>query len=380
MRFADIEGQAQTKARLIRSVQENRISHAQLFVGPEGNGKLALAVAYAQYINCSKRNNTDSCGECKSCKKYKKLVHPDLMFVYPVVKKGSNSVKSTDYINEWVDLFSKTPHFSLFSWLSHIGVGNSQGTIYSSESLEIIKRLSLKSYESPYKTIIIWLPEKMQVECANKILKILEEPPQNTVFLLVSEEESALLDTIRSRTQKIDIPKFNKTDISRILTKDYPHIGSNEIETIAQQCEGNVEASRQMLENNELTEGDSNSQNLEYFKDLMRTAWKKQWSELFTWADTLASQGREKQKDFLEYSIIFIRNNFILNLQEPSMVHVSTEEMSFATNFSKFINEKNIWDFYQMLEECHFDIQRNGNAKIIFLDMALKTAKFLRKN
>ncbi|MFV0484251.1 MAG: ATP-binding protein [Bacteroidales bacterium] len=379
MRFADIEGQEPIKTRLIRSAKENRISHAQLFVGPEGNGKLALAIAYAQYLNCSNRGDMDSCGECKSCKKYQKLVHPDLMFVYPVVKKGSGSVKSADYINEWVSMFETSSYFSLFMWLSHIGVGNSQGTIYSSESSEIINKLSLKSYESPYKTIIIWLPEKMQTECSNKILKILEEPPEKTIFLLVSENPGGLLDTIRSRTQELDIPKFDKCSIINILLKRSPERDRREIETIATQCEGNVIIGQQLLGLDADINTNADVLNLELFKLLMRAAWKKQWSELFAWADKFAMQGRESQKEFLEYSMNFVRSNFVLNMQEPSIVHCSDEEMDFASNFSKFINERNVWSFYQEFEKCHADIQRNGNAKIIFTDMALKTAKLLRK-
>ncbi|MFV0346824.1 MAG: ATP-binding protein [Bacteroidales bacterium] len=380
MRFADIEGQEGVKAHLIQTVVSDRISHAQLFVGSEGNGKLALAIAYAQYLNCVNRSASDSCGECKSCKKYRKFAHPDLMFVYPVVKKGSSSVKSIDYLSEWVSMFRKTPYFSLFSWLSHIGAGNSQGTIYSSESSEIIKKLSLKSYESLYKTVIIWLPEKMQVECSNKILKILEEPPERTIFLLVSEDEGKLLDTIRSRTQELDIPRFGKSDILNYLTKKYPDRDKNELEVISLQGEGNMIKAMQLAERGGDEGLEDNSQHFEFFKNLMRTAWKKQWSDLFIWADTLAGQGRERQKAFLEYSLTFIRSNFILNLQEPTMLHISDEEMDFASNFSRFINERNIWDFYQEFERSHSEIQRNGNAKIIFTDMALKTAKILRKN
>jgi len=219
MFFKDVIGQEEVKKRLIRSVTDERISHAQLFSGPEGTGKLALAIAYAQYISCHNRTETDSCGTCPSCHKYQKLAHPDLHFVFPVFNspKIKNPV-SDDFLKEWRELIHKNPYFNLGQWLSFIDAGNAQGLIYERESDSIYKKLNLKSFEAEFKVMIIWLPEKMHISCSNKLLKLIEEPPNKTLFLLVTENEEAVISTIRSRAQLVKIPFIDAASIKNALS------------------------------------------------------------------------------------------------------------------------------------------------------------------
>jgi DNA polymerase III subunit delta' len=218
MLFRDVVGQTKIKERLIRSVQENRISHAQLFTGPEGVGKLPLALAYAQYISCPNRTGTDSCGTCPSCRKYQKLIHPDLHFVFPVFKTGSiKDPVSDDFLSSWRKLVLKTPYFTLHQWLTFIDVENAQGMIYEKESASILKKLNLKPFESEFKAMIIWLPEKMHPHCSNKLLKMIEEPPSKTLFLMITENEEDMLGTIRSRAQLITIPPIEDRSLSEAL-------------------------------------------------------------------------------------------------------------------------------------------------------------------
>ena len=218
MNFAQIPGQHDIIGKLIRSVKEERVSHAQLFSGPGGCGSLALALAYAKYISCENRTGQDSCGICKSCLKYDKMIHPDLHFVFPVIrdKKISEPV-SDSYIEQWREFVRQSPYFTLNTWLDSIEVGNAQGLIFASEASEIIKKLSLKAFESDFKIMIIWLPEKMHLATANKLLKMIEEPPEKTIFLLVSDEPDKIIPTIYSRCQLIKIPAFSNTDIRDYL-------------------------------------------------------------------------------------------------------------------------------------------------------------------
>ncbi|MGL4292850.1 MAG: DNA polymerase III subunit delta', partial [Bacteroidales bacterium] len=238
MYFKDIIGQEEIKQRLIRSVQTNHIAHAQLFAGPEGAGKFQLALAYARYIQCTDRSDTDSCGRCPSCVKYNKLIHPDLHFVFPVIKKGTNTICS-DFINEWRGFVTTHPYFSLREWMQEIGSENQQGGIFVNESDEIIRKLSVKPYESDYKVMLIWLPEKMNEQTANKLLKMLEEPFEKTVFLLVSNEADAMLGTILSRTQTIHVRPVAEQILARALQSRFG-VNSQDSQRIAHLSNGNV--------------------------------------------------------------------------------------------------------------------------------------------
>jgi DNA polymerase-3 subunit delta' len=385
MQFSQIIGQQDIKKQLIHTVTDQRIPHAQLFRGSEGVGKLGLAIAYAQYICCENRSEKDSCGICPSCVKYKKLAHPDLHFVFPVIKPGNRtSVVCDDFIAEFREQILKSPYFSVNEWYARISDDAKQGLIYSNESEEIIRKLSLKTYESEYKIMIIWLPEKMHGTCANKLLKILEEPPEKTVFLLVSNEPDNIITTILSRTQHIHIPRLTENDIVVTLLHDNElDISQDDALSIARISNGNY-----LNALSALNEGDETKQNFERFVLIMRSAWKvgnkKEHSALKIlrkWSDDMASPavGRERQKNFLNYAQHMTRENFILNLQQPELNYLTPEEDEFSLRFSPFINERNVEDIMSEFALAERQIEQNVNAKMIFFDLTLKIIMLLKR-
>jgi len=385
MLFSEIIGQQEIKKRFIRTVSEQRIPHAQLLRGTEGVGKLALAIAYAQYICCENRTATDSCGVCPSCVKYKKLAHPDLHFVFPVIKPaGRQTVVCDDFIADFRKMVLGKMYFSVNEWFAEISDDAKQGLIYSNESEEIIRKLSLKTYESDYKIMIIWLPEKMHETCANKLLKILEEPPEKTVFLLVSNEPDKLITTILSRTQHVHIPRLSENEISSALLRN----NNLEIELDDAQYAAHIANGSYLTALSVLNEGDENKQNLERFIMIMRLAWqvgnKKDHTSLKTlrkWSDemALASMGRERQKNFLSYAQRMTRENFIRNLQQPDLNYQTAQEANFSYKFSPFINERNIEDLMAEFALAERQIEQNVNAKMIFFDLVLKVIMLLKR-
>jgi len=373
MQFKDIIGQEDTKSRFIQTVNADRVSHAQLIVGEKGVGKLAMAIAFAQYVSCQNKQANDSCGECPSCKKYQKLVHPDLHFVFPVVKgKGGSSPVSDTYIEQWRKQVLSNPYFDLNDWYAGLGVENAQGMIYSNESNEIIKKLNLKTYESDYKIMIIWLPEKMHASCANKLLKLIEEPPNKTIFFLVSEEPNRIIQTIRSRAQMMKIPRIEKDALSLALKSEY-NLSDTELTNLVRLAEGSYRKARILIKNS-----DENVFNFDRFVSIMRICYARNVLDLMTWSEAISAIGRERQKSFLQYCLKMIRENFILNLKQDEMIFLNGEEMNFSQRFSPFINEENVWQIADELTKAYNDIERNGNAKIIFLDLSLRWIKLLR--
>ncbi|MDO9153653.1 MAG: DNA polymerase III subunit delta [Paludibacter sp.] len=385
MQFSEIIGQHDIKTRFVRSVAEQRIPHAQLLRGQEGVGKLALAIAYAQFICCENRHETDSCGLCPSCIKYKKLAHPDLHFVFPVIKPANKgSVVCDDYIADFRAAIIENPYISVNNWYARISGDQKQGLIYSNESEEIIRKLSLKTYESEYKVMIIWLPEKMHVNCANKLLKILEEPPEKTVFLLVSNTPDEIISTILSRTQHINIPKLTEDDIVLALLRN------SEIDITQQEAVNVSRIANGSLLNafSILSEGDENKQNFDRFVMIMRLAWqvgnRKDHASLKTlkkWADDIAASavGRERQKNFLTYSQRMTRENFILNMQHPELNYLTTFESEFSSRFSPFIHERNVEDLMKEFALAERHIEQNVNAKMVFFDLVLKVIMLLKR-
>lgn len=375
MKFSDIPGHKIVIEKLLRSVKEERVSHAQLFSGPQGSGKLALALAYAQFVSCENRQENDSCGICKSCVKYEKMIHPDLHFVFPVIKgKKPTDPVSDNYIEEWREFVKKSPYFTINKWLDSIEVGNAQGLIFASEAAEIIKKLNLKTFESDYKIMIIWLPEKMHNSAANKLLKMIEEPPEKTLFLLVSEEPDKIIPTILSRCQIIKVPSVAKKELTGWLMRKHG-LSEERASDIAHVVNGDIVRATELAEKE-----DSFSGNLERFRSLMRFAWKRDVLSIVDWADEIASTGREAQKNFLSFSLRLVRENFMLTLkQQPDkLVFLAGEESEFSNKFHPFINENNIGLLTEELNLCHSQVEANGNAKIIFLDMALKIVKLIR--
>ena len=375
MNFSQIPGQSEIKSKLIRSVQEERVSHAQLFAGPGGSGSMALALAYARYVSCENRSASDSCGTCKSCVKYQKMIHPDLHFVFPVIKgKKATDPVSDNYIDEWREFVKKSPFFTINAWFDSIEVGNAQGMIFASEASEIIRKLNLKTFESDFKIMIIWLPEKMHQATANKLLKMIEEPPDKTLFLLVSEEPDKVIPTILSRCQLVRIPAFSIGDIQKYISEKYG-LTAEKAEGIARVANGNIIKARELCENE-----DSSRESLDYFRNLMRFAWKRDVISLIGWSEEIASTGREYQKTFISYSLRLLRENLMLSLDQKknNLVFLAGEEASFSGNFHPFITNTNISPLNEEFNLAYSHVEANGNARIIFLDLALRVTRLIR--
>ncbi|BEH00340.1 DNA polymerase III subunit delta' [Bacteroides sedimenti] len=375
MLFREVIGQEEVKRKFLLEVKENRIPHAQLLCGPEGVGKLPLAIAYARYLLCPNRTEEDACGVCPSCVKINKLAHPDLHFVFPIVKKKNSSkdVVCDDYIKEWRNFVLNNPYFNLNHWLKELDAENAQAIIYSKESDEILRKLSLKSSEGGYKVMIIWLPEKMHETCANKLLKLLEEPPTQTVFLLVSENPDMMLSTILSRTQRVNVRHITEEKISEVLKTSYG-LTDQDAQITAHLANGNYIRAMETIHLNE-----ENKLFFELFVSLMRLSYQRKIREMKAWSEQLAGMGRERQKSFLEYAQRMIRENFILNFHRKEMSYMNREEMNFSARFAPFVNERNAIQIMEELSLAQQHIEQNVNAKMVFFDFSLKMIVLLKQ-
>ncbi len=384
MLFKNIIGHKGIKEKLVNSVKNNRISHAMLFLGKGGTGKLSLAIAYAQYVSClNKTDDDDSCGTCKSCRKYNKLIHPDLHFVYPVVRsKKFKKPISSDYIKKWREFVLKDKYHDYNDWLSFIGTDNLQGSIYSQESQEIIRKLSLKTYEAEYKVMIIWMAEKMNVSASNKLLKMIEEPPSKTLFILVVENEEQILTTIRSRIQLMKINRLTENDIKLELENQFPNIDKSVIKDSARIANGSFTVAKKNIEQIQNSDfSDASTKNFDLFTNLMRLAYSAKIIKLVEWVNEICKFGREQEKAFFQYSLRMIRENFILNTaldKKDEITFLSRKEFEFSEKFCIFINKNNVINLYEEFSKAQADIERNAYDKIVFLDLALKTAQLLR--
>ncbi len=370
MLFKDIIGQQNAKRRLIQTVSDGRISHAQLFLAPVGSGGLALAIAYAQYISCTNRSENDSCNECLSCVKYNKLVHPDLHFAYPVAISKDVKV-STHVLPQWREFVLGNPYFTLFEWFEQLEAENKQSIIGADESAEIVRKLNLTTYEAEYKIMIIWMAEKMNQASANKLLKILEEPPEKTLFILVCESEEQMLATILSRTQLVRISRITDNDLCEGLISKYG-ISQQEASRIAFLVEGRVNEAIHIIkqENTEV-------ENFELFKDWMRICLKFDTQKVTRWIESVATIGREQQKNFLAYSIQMLRSCLMKNYGAADLTRVEGETGDFIEKFSPFIHGSNCEAFVNELNKASFHIERNANPKILFMDLSLKANELL---
>ena len=380
MQFKDIIGQTAVKQRLIQSVAEGRVPHAQLLAGPSGVGKLQLAIAYAQYLNCPNRTEQDSCGVCPTCLQYQHLQHPDLHFVFPIVKdKDKKCDVCDDVVDKFRNLVLSEGYFDLDDWYKALEVETKQGMIYEKESSEILRKLSLKAFGSGYKVMIIWQPEKMNETCANKLLKLLEEPPAQTVFLLVSEHPEQLLVTILSRTQQICVPRLPESEIAQALQErlmvspdaaaDYAHIANGSYLVAKRLTEAKEETTKEFdafvaLMRNAYTVGEIKDSQ----KKFEALQYLRKWS--LDMAD--AKVGRERQKRFLQYAQRQVRENYIYNLQHPEINYQTSAERAFSTRFAPFINNANVEAIMNELAKAERQIEQNGNAKMIFFDLCLQ--------
>lgn len=372
MRFEEIIGQSEIKEKLLHFIEDGRIPHALLFAGPEGSGKYALALAYAQRICCEKPSGIEPCGTCPSCVKYNKLEHPDLHFVFPVVKVGSNKALSDGSVKMWRQYVLDTPYVSANGWAGKVGAENKIPLIYTEESESIIRKLSMKSYESAYKVMIIYLPERMHLSAANKLLKMIEEPPDKTLFLLVSEAPENIINTILSRCQRINIPRIDSKSMYEKLEKQHT-LDPEHIAEIVRIASGNYVLAMETI--------NSSAENV-FFHDnfvmMMRLAYGKKLTEMKKWSDEMHSIGRDKQKNFLQYAQKMIRENFILNFQADELNYMSRKEMEFSEKFARFINEKNVVSIMEELDLAQRHIEQNVYGKMVLFDMSLKMILLLK--
>lgn len=374
MFFKDIIGQNEVKERLISSAGKGIIPHAQLFCGQEGIGKFPLALAYAQYLNCENPSQTDSCGKCPSCVKYNHLAHPDLHFVFPIIKKAAKKKEvCDDYITEWREFIKQNCYFNLSQWLDYIDAENSQGLIYAKESEEIIRKLSLRIYEAKYKVMIIWLPEKMHESCANKLLKIIEEPTDNTIFLLVSDIPDNIITTIQSRCQRVNIHGVKEKDITQALESAY-NITPEDAASVAHLANGSYLKAMETISLNEEHKFFFN-----LFIQMMRASYARNIKEIKAIGNEIAGVGRENQKGFLKYCQRMIREYFVSNMSQPEMIYLAQDEANFGTRFAPFINERNIMGFMDELALAERHIEQNVNAKMVFFDLCLKITMLIKQ-
>ncbi|MEQ9261980.1 MAG: DNA polymerase III subunit delta' [Owenweeksia sp.] len=375
MQFKDIDGHEGLKNKLLQSIQRGRVSHAQLFHGPEGNGALLMAIAYAQYLACSRPGETDSCGSCSSCKQFLSFNYPDLHFVYPVAKtsKSSDKPKSLDFIREWAQLVEEEKYFSLFRWLEFLGIENKQAQISVYESADVLSQLSLKSYSGGYKFMIIWMPERMNNSAANKLLKIIEEPPAKTVFFLVSENAENLLQTITSRCQKTLIPKFKDADIENFLSAEQG-LDLPSAKVAANLAGGNMARAIDLAKRAEAYKSYAI-----HFSTWVRSCFKADTHQIYNWVETVSKLEREKLKDFLYFCSSTLRESFGLNFIAPDHPNTVFGEIKFELEkFAPFVHLKNGRQLLELIDKASYDIGRNGNPKIILTDTSLKMARHLR--
>lgn len=375
MLFSDIIGQQQVKQQLLRTAIQGRISHAQLFLGESGYGVLALALAYAQYINCKSRTPEDACGTCPSCIKYKKIAHPDLHFIFPVAstKEYTGSVTSKTFISEWRSLLQSNLYFDLADWYNQINIENKQGIINAEDCNEILRILNYKSYESEYKVMIIWMVERLFHAAAPKLLKILEEPPEKTLFILIGENQDALLSTILSRTQILRIPRIENESLLGYLVNE---CGCEEgrARQFVLNSEGNlIKASRL------ISEDESRDYNFQQFKNWMRMCYAKNLVDVSSWVSEIATIGRERQKAFLIFALNLVRNCFIKAYMPNQINKLEPAEIDFINKFSPFIHHQNINQLVEELQSAMYYIERNANAKMVFLDASLRVILLLKK-
>ena len=381
MLFSEVLGQKHIKNHLTTSVDKGRIAHAQLFVGPEGSGTLPMALAYAQYILCGNSNGENTGGKETCNLKFKNFSHPDLHFAFPVTT--SDKVKSKPvsnfYLEEWRQLLDQQPYGNLFDWYKLLGVDNKQGQIGVDEALEIVKSLSLKSYEGGYKVMIIWMAEKMNTASANKLLKLIEEPPEKTVFILIAEDEEQIINTIRSRCQILHFPPLAEVAIKKALVKNY-HIEDSVATKIAHQANGNYNKACDLI-----YQDSEDIQFEKWFILWVRSAFKAKGNksaihDLISWSEEIARTGRETQKKFLHFCLNYFRQALLLNYKANELVYLEPKTDSFKLeNFAPFVHDSNILEISEELQDAIYHIERNGNSKIILTDLSIKLTRLLHK-
>ena len=377
MQFSQIIGLEETKHTLVSSVQKNHVAHAQLFLGKEGSANLALAVAYATLLNCENKTpeSTDSCGTCPSCYKFNRLIHPDLHFIFPTattkqITKRDEAVSSA-FMKEWREFFLKNPYNNLKEWSSAFGAEGKQCIIPVEDGRNIIKTLALKAFEAEYKILIIWLPELMNTNAANAILKILEEPPAKTIFLLVANSAENMLATIQSRTQLVLIRPFQDTEVVQFLTEKMK-VDTEKASQVAILADGNLNEAQKLV--NETQDLDQNA-----FRDWMRVCFRMDVPSMVKEADKFNDLEKEAQKSLLQYGINMLRESFAYKFGGEALVRADKQMLEFIKNFSKVIHERNVEQLSEKFSTASFHLERNANARILFLNLSLQIAGILKQ-
>jgi len=373
MLFKEIIGQQEVKEKLLRLVRDDRTPHAMMLFGPEGSGKLALGVALTQYLACNDRQQDDSCGVCPSCIKFGKLVHPDLHFVVPVLKTGSMTAPpvSDDYAVAWREALLADFYLTESQWYESLGAENKQGIINVKESENIIRKLGFKPYESDYRMVVIWLPEKMNQPAANKLLKLIEEPPEKTLILMVSEHTGRILPTILSRTQLFHVPPVSEADLREGLTK-LGQADQQLLEDAVLRANGNMSIALMTLR-----QDDVERQHFELFTELMRLCYARDIIQVNGWVERVAGMGRERQKQVIDYSLRLLRENFMLHMEHETLNYMSAKESEFSSKFSPFIHEGNVHALAEAFTLAGNHIEANGNARIILMDLSIGVIRLL---
>lgn len=376
MKFSEVISQEAVKRRLLQDVRANRIPHALMLTGPKGAGKMPLALALAQYLLCEHRSEGEPCGVCRSCKMVEEWSHPDLHFSFPIIKKKNSSTAPVcdDYLKEWRQQVKREVYFDINDWLADMKAENQQAVYYVTESDALLRKLAIKSSQGGNRVVVMWLPERMNQETANKLLKLIEEPPSHTYFIMVCEEPDKVLGTIISRTQRIVVPALSEKDIEEALVTRHalPQELAAELAHVSQ---GSLtEALHRMAA------GSDETMFFEQFVSLMRLAYMRKIKELREWSDALSAMGREPQKRFLKYAQRLLRENFVYNFQRQSELNYQMKnEAEFSRNFARFINERNVIPMMEVLGEAEGDIEGNVNAKMVFFDMALQIIVLLKQ-
>ncbi|MBP3538171.1 MAG: DNA polymerase III subunit delta [Muribaculaceae bacterium] len=373
MKFSDIPGQEQVKARLRSMVDSDRIPHAFVLEGPAGSGKFALARALAQYIHCTHRTpDGEPCGRCPACVQHQSFSHIDTLYSFPVIKNGRQTAISDDYLTEFKDFLGESPFMDFNLWLGKLGNINAQPHMYVEEGAELLRRLGFMTRSSRYKIVLMWLPERLNEETANKLLKLVEEPTGDTVFIMTSDNPRAILPTIYSRTQRIAVPRYSDADVALYLVgKGISPANAADAARVAQ---GNMNLALRLA-----TGDEENATFFDLFVRLMRLAYARKVGELREWSVEVAGLGRETEIKFIDYCCRMTRESFITHLHVDTLLSMSDAENAFVQKFFPFINEKNVEDIVALFDRSRRDIIANANAKIVFFDVAVKIIMYIRR-
>lgn len=374
MKFADIPGHEDIKDELREMADSGRLPHALLLEGPSGSAKFMLARAYAQYIHCEDRSGGDSCGRCPSCLQHQSFNHIDTVFSFPVIKKNSRPTISDDYGAEFREMMAEYPYMDIERWIVALQSANSQPRIYVEEGAELQRRLNFKAHQSRFKIVLMWLPERLQEDTANKLLKLIEEPHEDTLFVLSSDDSKQILPTIYSRCRRIGVKRYDDATVARIIASRLA-MSDESAAAIAALAAGNVNEALALVDVSH-----SRQQYLDLFIELMRKAYQRKIVLLRKWSADVAALGREKNLAFLDYCSRMIRENFILNLHIDGLNCLTDAERAFCVNFSRFINETNVLRIVDVFDDARNDIAANANAKIVMFDVAVKTILLLKRD